>query len=65
MEEASPVRPFRVLTTQAEELAGVVGVRGGSEKLLSVLDTNVALNQLDFLEAQSSILGVVMILQVS
>lgn len=49
---------------QATELANVVSAKGGAQRLLSVLDTNVALNQLDFLESQAAVLGVVLILQV-
>jgi hypothetical protein len=34
---------------------------GGKKALLCVLDTNVALTQLDFLENQSGVLGVVVV----
>ena len=54
-------------TLSSQELVDLVAQRavtaGGKQPLLSVLDTNVSLSQLDFLENQSGVLGVVVVLQ--
>jgi len=55
-------------TLTSQELIDLVVQRtastGGKQALLSVLDTNTALVQLDFFENQSGVLGVIVILQV-